>query len=239
MIDKIIDQFGETTRRVKTCIFNKRTLASLSMVARAWRKRSQKHLFSVIDFQMLSPMDVTEADLNELGPVFSLTKDLNIVGSHKALSLFDPATAAFLRYFRNLESLSLTHWCLGRLSARQLSAYLGHFGKTLTHLELMGEASSESLIYLTSMLTRLRFLEILIIMDCDKEPRGLISREELPTVGSFQGYICLSRLTKNTTTSSSSSHPLARSSIRSAPIVATSVTDWKSYLVRPPSPSSR
>ena len=54
LIDEIINQ----------CSSDKRTLTSLSMVARAWRERSQKHLFSVIDVRISSSMDITEADLD-------------------------------------------------------------------------------------------------------------------------------------------------------------------------------
>jgi len=52
-------------------------------------------------------MDVTEAVLAELGQMFSLTRDLNINGRWETLLRFDSVTTAFLRSFRNLETLSL------------------------------------------------------------------------------------------------------------------------------------
>lgn len=196
IIDKIIDQFSETARRAENRASNKRALASLSMVARAWRERSQKHLFSVINFRVPSPMDITEADLDELGPVFSLTGDLNIQGRPGALSQFNPAIIAFLRRFRNLKSLSLSNWRLRQLDARLVSTCLSHLGETVIHLSLEGEASSESLIYLASKFPRLGVLDISITADCDEEPGDVVSEEELPIVGSFQGHLNLWGLTK-------------------------------------------
>ena len=100
IIDKVIDQFSETTRwNFKDRGSNKRVLASLSMVARAWRERSQKHLFSVIEFRKLPQMDITKADLDELGPVLSLTRDLNIDACREGPSRFDPMAIALLRCF--------------------------------------------------------------------------------------------------------------------------------------------
>ena len=196
IIDKIIDQFSETARWKKDGPPNKRVLASLSMVARAWRGRSQKHLFSIINFPKLPPTNIAETDFYELHPVFSLTRDLDIDGYWMALLQFEPTTIAFFSGFRNLEFLSLTNWYLGRFSAEQLSNYFGHLGKTVSHLKLEGNASSESLIYLTSMLPRLLLLEISITPCLDGEAGGTISREELPTMGSFQGCLYLWGLSK-------------------------------------------
>ena len=195
IIDEIIDQFGETALSNENRFSNKRVLASLSMVARAWKERSQKHLFSAIDFRKLSSINLTEYGLNELAPVFSLTRDLNIDGCWEALSQYDPAPAAFLRCFRNLEALSLADWYLTGFSPEQLSACFGHFGETVTHLELEGEASSDSLIYLTSMFPRLDVLKITITRVRAEGGRS-ISQEELPTTGSFRGYLHLRALSK-------------------------------------------
>jgi len=192
LVDKIIDQFSETAIWNKERTSNKYALASLSMVARAWRERSQKHLFSVINFQGLSSIRITEAELDELGPVLSLTRDLDINGCWERLYQFDPTAKAFLLCFRNLESLSLTDWYLKWFSAEQLSSCFAHFGETVTHLKFLGKASAESLIYLTSMFPQLLVLEISLPVIRDEETRGVISREELPTAGSFQGYLYLS-----------------------------------------------
>jgi hypothetical protein len=137
LIDKIIDQFSS----------NKSMLASLSMVSRAWRGRSQKYLFSVINFRMPSLMGVIETDLDELGPVFSLTRELNIDVCWVSFRWLDPVTIAFTRRFRNVESLFLTNWYLGLLSSGQLSTRFRHFGETVIELEGI-RANSKSLIYL-------------------------------------------------------------------------------------------
>jgi len=191
IIDKIIDEFSETARWDENRTTNKRALAFLSMVARAWRGRSQKHLFSVIEFRKPSSMDVTEATLAELGRVFSFTRDLDINGRWEIFSRFDSVTTAFLRCFRTLDTLSLTGWDSRLLNAEQLSTYFRHFGETVTSLILGGEASAESLIFLTSMFPRLRSLQIFIAARVDGETRGIISNEELPTTGSFQGSLFL------------------------------------------------
>ena len=94
-------------------------------------------------------MNLTESDLNELAPVFSLTRDLKIDGCQKPH--YDLVVATLLRCFRNLESLFLNDWYLTRCSPEQPSAYFNHFGETITHLRLEGETSSDSLIYLASM----------------------------------------------------------------------------------------
>jgi len=120
LIDKIIDQSSGTAGSVKNHCFKKGTLAFVSRVARAWRERSQKHLFSVIKFRIPSSVNVTEANLDELGLVFSLTRDLDIDG-WEILSQFDPVTIAFLHRFRNLESLFLTHWNSRWFNTEQLS----------------------------------------------------------------------------------------------------------------------
>jgi hypothetical protein len=190
LIDEIIDQFGETDMSNEHRFSNKRVLASLSMVTRAWKKRSQKHLFSTIDFRKLSLINLTESGLNELAPVLSLTKDLNIDGSREAFSQYDPAQAASFRCFRNLESLSLTDWDLTGYSPEQLSTCFGHLGETVIQLKFAGKASSDSLIYLTSMFPRLNALEI-AITSVHTEGGRTISREELPTIGSFQGSLNL------------------------------------------------
>lgn len=145
LIDKIVDQFSGTARSVENRDSNKRTLASLS-------------LFSVIHFQISSSMDLTETDLNELGPVFSLARALNIDECWEIFSHSDPVTIAFLRRFCNLESLFLTNWYSRWLSTEQLSTCFRHFGKTVADLRLEGKASSESLIYLTSIFPLLRVL---------------------------------------------------------------------------------
>ena len=192
IIDKIIDQFSETARwNIIDRGPSKRVLASLSLVARAWKERSQKHLFSIIDFRKLPPMNIAEADLDELGPVFSLTRELGIDGRWATLSQLHPTAMALLRCFRNLDTLSLIGWSFRWLSAEQLSTCLGHLGETVIHLKLEGKASSGSLIYLTSMFPRLSVLDISITAVRDEETRGIISREQLPTAGSFQGYLYL------------------------------------------------
>ena len=190
LIDEIIDQFGETALSNENRFSNKRVLASLSMVARAWKERSQIHLFSTIDFRKLSSINLTESSLNELASVFSLTKDLNIDGSREAFPQYDPAQAALFRYFHNLESLSLTDWDLTGYSPEQLSTCFGHLGETVIQLELAGRASSDSLICLTSMFPRLKGLEI-AITSVHTEGGGTISREKLTTIGSFQGSLNL------------------------------------------------
>ena len=195
IIDNIIDEF-EPVRREKDRTPNKRTLASLSIVARAWRGRSQQHLFSVIDFKPFA-VDVTEADLDELGPVFSLTRDLEISGRWQAFSRFDFVTTAFLRCFRNLETLSLTEWDSWRHTTDQFSTCFGHFGETVTDLKLGGDASSESLIFLTSMFPRLDALWVLTDFYWGEEPTEIIPKEEFPTTGSFQGYLYLSGLSEH------------------------------------------
>jgi hypothetical protein len=195
LIDEIIDQFGETDMSNENRFFNRRVLATLSMVARAWKERSQKHLFSTIDFRKLSSINLTESSLDELARVLSLTKDLIIDGCWEALSQDDSAPAAFLRRFRNLESLSLANLYLTGFSPEQLSACFGHFGETVTHLELEGEASSDTLIHLASMFPRLDVLYISITRVHTERGRS-ISREELPTTGSFQGYLYLYTLSE-------------------------------------------
>lgn len=194
LIDKIIDQFSETARSNNNRTSNKHELASLSMVAKAWRERSQKHLFSVINFRELSSTDTTEADLDEFGLVFSLVRDLEIDGSWEVLFQFDSVAIASIRCFRNLESLSLTGWHFRWLSAEQLSTCFSHLGETLVHFKLDGMASSESLIYLTSMFPRLCTLGISIAAVHNEA--GTIAKEELPTTGSFQGYLHLWGLSK-------------------------------------------
>ena len=196
IIDKIIDQFSETARRAESRASNKRALVPLSMVARAWRERSQKHLFSVMKFRVPLPLDITEADLDELGPVFSLTGDLNIDGHFRTLSQFNPAIIAFLRCFRNLKSLSFSNWRLRQLDPRLVSTCLSHLGETVVHLRLEGGVSTGSLIYLASTFPRLRVLKIFITTDCDEEPGDIVSEEELPIVGCFQGCLSLFGLTE-------------------------------------------
>ena len=190
LIDKIIDQFSEIARSDENRLSNKRVLASLSMVARAWRERSQKHSFSTLDFRKLSSITLTESCSNELAPVFSLTRDLNIDGDWEALFQYDPVPAVLLCSFRNLESLSLASWYLTGYSPEQLSTCFGHLGETVTQLKLEGEASSNSLIYVTSMFPRLSVLEITIEIHAPRGGRN-IPKEELPTTGSFQGYLSL------------------------------------------------
>jgi len=56
---------------------------------------------------------------------------------------------------------------------------------------LGGEASAESLIFFTSIFPRLQYLQVFHIADLGEEMRGIISKEELPTTGSFQGYLFL------------------------------------------------
>lgn len=194
LIDKIIDQFGETGRPNNNRSSNKRVLASLSMVAKSWRERSQKHLFSVIDFREPPSTDTTEADLKEFGPVFSLIRDLEIDACWEIICQFDPVAIASLRCFRNLESLSLTGWHFIWLNPEQLSTCFSHFGETLTHLKLDGTASSRTLIHLTSMLPRLHVLEISIAAVHNEI--GTIAEEELPATGSFQGCLYLWGLSK-------------------------------------------
>ena len=195
LIDKIIDQFSKTAGSNENSVLNKRALASLSMVARAWRERSQKRLFSVIDFRNLSSTDIAEADLDEFGPMYSLTRDLNIDGYWEVLFQFDPVAKASLRCFRNLESLSLSGWYFKFLSADQLSASFSHLGETLTQLKLGGVASSESLIHLTLMFPRLRVLEISISGVIRQETRR-IPVDQLPTTRCFQGYLHLCGLSE-------------------------------------------
>ena len=160
------------------------------MVARAWRERSQKHLFSTLDFRKLSSITLTESCSNELAPVFSLTRDLNIDGDWEALFQYDPVPAVLLCSFRNLEYLSLASWYLTGFSPEQLSTCFGHLGETVTQLKLEGEASSNTLIYVTSMFPRLSVLEITIEIHAPRGGRN-ISKEELPTIGSFQGSLNL------------------------------------------------
>jgi len=201
LIDEIIDQFGGTARLDDDHIPNKRVLATLSTVAKAWKERSQKHLFSVISFTRGSPkvwIRPVESDfdeLHELNVVYALTKDLEIDGCWEVFSLqFAPMPMLTLRCFRNLETLTLTYWRFKWHSAEQLKNCFGHLGETLTRLKVKGEASSEALIHLTSMLPRLIVLEIWItgVPGCSR-----ISKEELPTTtGSFQGHIHLLGLSK-------------------------------------------
>ena len=190
IIDNIIDEFNKTASLAEDRDSNKRTLVSLSMVARAWRKRSQKHLFSVLEFRNFYPTKAAKANLDQLGPVFSLTRDLDINGGCKIFSQFGPVVMAFLRRFRNLETLSIINWDLRGLSTEALSTRFHHFGETVTHLKLEVKATSESLIRLTSMFPRLSVLEISIRKEKD-EIEGIISKEELPTTGSFQGSLFL------------------------------------------------
>ena len=199
MIDKIIDEFSDTTTgcNLEDRTPNKRVLASLSMVARAWRGRSQKHLFCVLDLQKPPSTDLTEADLAYLGPVFSFTRELEINGRWEVFSRFDLVTAAFLRCFRNLETLSLTEWDSWRFTAEQLSTCFSHFGETVIDLKLEGAASSESLIVITSMFPRLLALQIYTTRGGGEEARGIISEEELPTTGCFEGYLYLWGLSKH------------------------------------------
>jgi len=198
IIERIIDEFSETARRNGVDrTRNKRTLASLSIVSRAWRGRSQKHLFSVIDFQNPPSMDVTEAFLAELGQVFSFTRDLEIKICWEIFSRFDLVKAAFLRCFRNLETLSLNTRDSWRFDAEQLSTYFRHFGETVTDLTLGGVANSTLLIFLTSMFPRLRALQINATPGDGGGTRGLISKEELPATGSFQGYLSLLGLSED------------------------------------------
>jgi len=189
LIDKIIDQFGGTARWDNDHIPNKSVLAALSMVAKAWKERSQKHLFSVIDFRGYPTTQIVESDFDELNLVFSLTKDLEIDGNWEVYSQFDQLAMMSLRCFRSLETLTLTGWYFKWHNARQLKNCFGHLHETLIHLKVDGTASSEALICLTSMLPRLIVLEISITA----VPGGAstISREELPTTGSFQGYLHL------------------------------------------------
>jgi hypothetical protein len=194
IIDEIIDQFGETDMSNENRPYNRHVLATLSMVARAWKERSQKHLFSTINLRKLSSMNLTESDLNELAPVLSLTKDLIIDGCWEAPSQYDPTPTAFLRRFRNLESLFLANLFLTRFSSEQLSACFSHFGETVTHLELKGEANSDALIYLTSMFPRLAVLYISITRV--RTGGGRSTSRELPTTGSFQGYLYIYNLSE-------------------------------------------
>ena len=196
LIDRIIDHFDGTARLVEDRDSNKRTLASLSMVARAWRKRSQKHLFSVIRMPYSMMMKATETDLDELGPVFSLTRRLNIDLCWGILDQVEPVMVACLRRFRNLESLSLTYWYSKWLRTEQLSTCFRHFGETVIDLRLEGKASSRSLIYLTSMFPQLRVLQISIDPARVGETRGIMSKEELPVLGNFQRYLFLSWLSE-------------------------------------------
>lgn len=194
LIDKIIDQFGDTDRLSSSRTRNKNDLASLSMVSKAWKERSQKHLFSVFDLQKLSSAYITEAQLDGLELVFSLTKDLEIDGLWEVHSQFDPMAISSLRCFRNLETLSLSGWHFQWAGPKQLSTCFGHLGETLIHLKLDGTANSDLLIYLTSMFPRLYVLEISIPGLRDEARR--ISTEDLPTTGSFQGYLHLWGLSK-------------------------------------------
>jgi hypothetical protein len=161
-------------------------------------------------------MEVTEADLNELGPAFSLTRDLNIDGWWEAHPQFDPTAITSLRCFRDLESLSLTDWHLGELSPEQLSSCFRHFGETVVHFKLEGTASSEPLICLTSMFPRLRVLEISI----KAGGTGRLFGEELPTTGSFQGYLYLWQLSEERHDLLVFLSSTPRGSIRSASTVA-------------------
>ena len=142
LIDKSIDQFSETATSNGNRTPNKSALASLLIVVRAWKEHSQKHLFSTIDIRKHPPINLTESDLNELAPVFSLTRDLKIDGCRRPHH--DLVIATLLRCFRNLESLFLNDWYLTRCSPEQPSAYFNHFGETMTHLKLEGETSSDS-----------------------------------------------------------------------------------------------
>ena len=189
LIDKIIDQFGGTARSDNDHTPNKRMLATLSTVAKAWKERSQKHLFSVIDFRGYPTTQIVESDFGELNLVFSLTKDLEIDGNWEVYSQFDRLAMLSLRCFRNLETLTLSGWYFKWHNAKQLKNCFGHLGETLIHLKVEGTASSEALIYLTSMLPRLIVLEISITAVSGVV--RTISREELPTTGSFQGYLHL------------------------------------------------
>lgn len=188
LIDKIIDQFGGTPRSDNDHTPNKRVLATLSTVAKAWKERSQKHLFSIIDFRGC-PTPIVESDFVELNLVFSLTKDLEIDGNWEIYSQFDSLSMATLHCFRNLESLTLTGWYFKWYNAKQLKNCFSHLGKTLIHLKVEGTASSEALIHLTSMLPRLIVIDLSITAVPGEG--GPISREELPTTGSFQGYLRL------------------------------------------------
>jgi len=189
LIDKIIDQFGGTARSDNDHTPNKHVLATLSTVAKAWTERSQKHLFSVIDFRGYPTTQIVESDFGELNLVFSLTKDLEIDGNWEVYSQFDHSAMFTLRCFRNLETLTLSGWYFKWHSAKQLKMCFGHLGETLIHLKVEGTANSEALIHLTSMLPRLIVLEISIT--AVGGGAGAISKEELPTTGSFQGYLHL------------------------------------------------
>jgi len=113
------------------------------------------------------------------------------------LSQFDPATIVFLHRFRNLESLFLTHWNSRWFTTEQLFPCFLQFGETVIDLRLEdAEASSESLIYLTSMFPRFRVLQISISTYCNEWTRGMNSKEEFPTSGSFQGRLYLYELSE-------------------------------------------
>ena len=192
MVDKVIDEFSGTAERSQDCTPDKRALATLSMVARAWRGLSQRHLFSVIKFREPSSMGVTtKTELAELGQVFSFTRALEInglYGRELEETFSQPVTIALLRCFRNLESLWLVAWNWGQLGAEQLSACFRHSSKTVTDLTVEGAVDQESLIFLTTMFPQLCAPRIYAH---NEETTRVISKEELPTKGSFQGILYL------------------------------------------------
>jgi len=138
-------------------------------------------------------MDITDADLADLRQVLCFTRDLEINGRglQETLSRLDPVTVKLLRCFEKLDRLSLTEWDSERLGAQQLSTCFRHFGNTVIDLTVEGGMNAESLIFLTSMFPRLHGLQITVI---EEETTGIISKEELPETGCFQGSLYLSGL---------------------------------------------
>jgi len=192
LIEEIIDQFGETARSEKERVSNRHMLATLSMVAKAWRKCSQKHLFSAVAFRKDPEAQISEDDLCDMVRVFRLTKKLDIDGAWEICSQLDPMAVVSLRCFRNLESLTLTGWHFKWLNGpKQLAVCFSHLGRTLIHLTVEGTADSKSLIYLTSMFPRLRTLDISTSIPPAHDGTGGISKEGLPKTARFQGCLHL------------------------------------------------
>ena len=155
------------------------TLDALSVVSQAWRLPSQAKIFKkfYLDFKKMklihseiSSTTNPAASRQRLLTLLSYVRDLEV----DALKLSSPeshgAYPEILKLFTNVTSLQLNNWYFQEFNSGDICDFFGHFGQTVTTLQLFESFSNSGvLVSLTSLFFRIRSLSVSPRTDADRK----------------------------------------------------------------------
>ena len=188
IVDEIIDVFSACGDRAM--------IVPLTTVARAWRPRSQRHLFHNITLwisKQTSDKALRNIRTCSLDVVFSYVRVLRVRQPNSVGQL--RASAWLLRLFTGVTELELRGWNFLPLTVNRVVRSLGHFGPTVRRLRIVEVTSgAKMLMHLVSLFPLADDIEVRLDPLSSDVNLGSAPSEDRPVARKFQGTFLMDRI---------------------------------------------